>query len=164
MKCMTDSMTNQLLYNTITVWLYIICNGIGDVKEMIAGCCLLDPFKKALTRHIDQLLSLRRNLAYRMSSGRIGMHAFIDQACINADDITLMKDLSLIGDGVNNFVVYGNTKGCRITIIIQEIRNASKAANRFLTQMIQFPGGDARPDRFLQFFMNNLKESSGFSH
>ena len=48
MKCMTDSMTNQLLYNTITVWLYIICNGIGDVKEMIAGCCLLDALQRKL--------------------------------------------------------------------------------------------------------------------
>lgn len=69
-----------------------------------------------------------------------------------------------LSGGMNYFVIYGNTKGCRITVIIQEIRDASKAANRLLSQMVKFPSGDARPNRLLQFFVNNLEESSGFSH
>ena len=110
---------------------------------MIACYCFLDSLEETLTGHVNELLCLGSDLSYRMGSGCIGMHALVDQASIDADDITLVKDLVLVGDGMNYFVIYGNTKGCRITVIIQEIRDASKAANRLLSQMVKFPSGDA---------------------
>ena len=164
MKSMADSMADKLLYDAVAKGLYIVCNGVGNIKQMIACYCFLDSLEETLTGHVNELLSLRSDLSYRMGSGCIGMHALVDQASVDADDITLVKDLVLVGDGMNYFVIYGNTKGCRITVIIQEIRDASQAANRLLSQMVKFPSGDARPNRLLQFFVNNLEESSGFSH
>ena len=71
--------------------------------------------------------------------------SLVDQSCIDADDIALVQDLVLAGDAMNYLVIYGNTEGCRITVIIQEIRDAAKAADQssrpdWSSSQVEMPG------------------------
>ena len=80
MKIGSNSMTYQILYNSVTESAYVIINGCGNIKKMISRFCLFDSFEKALFRHIHQFLNFRAYLAYRMGPGRVRMIALVNQA------------------------------------------------------------------------------------
>ena len=39
MKSMADSMADKLLYDAVAKGLYIVCNSVGNIKQMIACYC-----------------------------------------------------------------------------------------------------------------------------
>ena len=73
---------------------------------MISSFCKLNPFKKTLPGHINQLLCLRRNLADPVGSCRIGMLPLIDYPCIQADNIAFLQIMMLVGNSVDHLIIY----------------------------------------------------------
>ena len=105
MKIGSNSMTYQILYNSVTESAYVIINGCGNIKKMISCFCLFDSFEKALFRHIHQFLNFRAYLAYRMGSRCVGMISFVDESCIQAYDISFFQNMITARNAVNNFFI-----------------------------------------------------------
>ena len=120
--------------------------------------------KKAFSGYIDQLPCLLADLSHRMSSCGIGMVPLIDHACVQADDISLLKNPVLTGDPVNHFIVHRYANTCRITVVMQEIRDAAQLPDQFVPLNIYVLCGDTRPDKLLQFFMYDGEPSAGFPY
>ena len=71
-----------------------------------------------------------------MGSCRIGMISLIDKTGIKAYDIAFLNNMVFSWNSMNNFVVDRYTDGCRIALIIQEIRFAAKAADGLFSDFI----------------------------
>ena len=57
---------------------YIFLYGSSDIYYMIAGFCILDPFKEALPGHLHQLSGFFRNIANHNCPCCVGMIPLID--------------------------------------------------------------------------------------
>ena len=65
---------------------------------------------------------------------------------------------------MNDLIVDGYTDGCRVSLIIQEGRNAVIATDHFLALAVDVHGGYARTNDLCHLLMNDGQDSSGLSH
>ena len=120
--------------------------------------------KKAFFCNLDQFFRFFTDFTDRMCSCCIGMISFMDQPCIQTDNITFMNDSVFIRNSMNNFLVHRYTDRCRVSIVIQERRNTSIASDDFLPQCINILGTHSRVKCFFQFIMYTFEYLSGFRH
>ena len=92
------------------------------------------------------------------------MVSLVDQARIQADDIALLNDVILVGDAVHHFIIDRHADGGRISIVIQERRDAAEAADDLLADAVDVHGGHARFQRLLHLIVSNFQKPSGLSH
>ena len=83
---------------------------------------------------------------------------------IKAYDIAFLNNMVFSWNSMNNFVVDRYTDGCRIALIIQEIRFAAKAADGLFSDFINLPCADSRFDCTFQFLMYFSKILSCLTH
>ena len=83
---------------------------------------------------------------------------------IKAYDIAFLNNMVFSWNSMNNFVVDRYTNGCRIALIIQEIRFAAKAADGLFSDFINLPCADSRFDCTFQFLMYFSKILSCLTH
>ena len=110
---------------------HISLDGCGNIKQPVAFLCELDPLEKALPGHIDQVLSLRRDLsagegrrAVPVESSDIGTH-------IDADDIALLQH-PFAGNAVDDLIVDADADAGRIAVIVEEGRDSALFADEML--------------------------------
>ena len=140
MQAGSDSVANQISDYAVSKTLCIIADRSGNIIQMISCFCHFNSLKETLTGYINQFLSFRADLPYRMSTGSIRMITFVDESGIQADNVSFVKNSLLARDSMYNFIIYRYTDRCRISIIMKEIWGASEASDHFFTQMIDFPG------------------------
>ena len=140
MKAGSDSMTNQISDHTVSKTFCIIADRSGNIIQMISCFCHFDSFKETLTGYINQFLSFRADLPNCMGTGSIRMITFVDESGIQADNVSFSQNSLLTRDSMYNLIIYRYTDGCRISIVMKEIRGASETSDHFFTQMIDFPG------------------------
>ena len=85
----TDSVTNQVFYNTISVFFRVSSNGIADIMQMITGSRKLDTLEKALSGSLYQKLRVIRDLTDAMRSRCIGLIPFVNYAGIQTHNISI---------------------------------------------------------------------------
>ena len=61
------------------------------------------------------------------------MIAFVNEPCIQTDDISFVQDSLISRDSVNNFIIDGYTDRSRESIIILEIRYATEITDNLFS-------------------------------
>ena len=164
MKVRSDSVSYQIPDNAVAELVNVIIDCCRNLMKMISGFRHFDALEKALPGHVNQLLGLGTYLAYRMGPGRVGMIALVNQACVQADDIALLKNMLLMGNSMYDLVVYGYTDGRRISVIIQEVRNTSSLPDELLTQTVNVHGGNARLYKSRKLIVNLFQQLACCAH
>ena len=114
-----DAVADVFPDDGVTVAFHISLNGCGNIKQPVAFLGELDPLEKALSGHVDQILSLGRDpaagegrRAVPVESSDIGTH-------IDADDVTLLQH-PLAGNAVDDLIVDADAGAGRIAIVVEE--------------------------------------------
>ncbi|GFI64737.1 hypothetical protein IMSAG185_00327 [Lachnospiraceae bacterium] len=128
---------------------------------MISCLCRLYTRKETFPCRINELPGLRADLSHSMSSGGVRMISLIDQACVQAHNVTFLQDAVLAGNPVHHLVVDGYADAGRISVIMQEIRNASHLTDQLVAPHVDCLGGNTRPDKLLQFPVNYTQKAAG---
>ena len=76
----------------------------------------------------------------RTDAGIFPVPVVVDESGIQADNVSFSQNSLLTRDSMYNLIIYRYTDGCRISIVMKEIRGASETSDHFFTQMIDFPG------------------------
>ena len=116
----TDSMAYQISDNTKAEAFSIFLNGYRDVIEMIASFGKFNPLKKALSGNFNQFFRIIVDLTDAISPGCIRVISFIDNTCIQTDNITLIKEMFLMRNSMDNLIIDRDADGGRIAIVIFE--------------------------------------------
>ena len=120
MQMRTDSMAYQISDNTKAEAFSIFLNGYRDVIEMIASFGKFNPLKKALSGNFNQFFRIIVDLTDAISPGCIRVISFIDNTCIQTDNITLIKEMFLMRNSMDNLIIDRDTDGGRLAIVIFE--------------------------------------------
>ena len=126
---------------------------------MIAGFCKLYSLKEALLGYFNQLSCLGSYLSDHMSPCRIRLIPFPDHTCIQADYVALIEITVFAGNSVNHLIIDGNAHGSGISLVIQEGRDTSMAADHLFTDAVDLLGGNSRlydPAKLLMDLCKNL--------
>ena len=113
-------MAYQISDNTKAEAFSIFLNGCRDVIEMIASFGKFNPLKKALSGNFNQFFCIIVDLADAISPGCIRVISFIDNTCIQTDNITLIKEMFLMRNSMDNLIIDRDADGGRIAIVIFE--------------------------------------------
>ena len=98
MQMGSDTVAHQIADYTVSKAFCISLDRGRDIIEMIASFRELNPLKERLSGNINQLLRFRADGSNRMGSRRVGMISFVNDTCIQADDIAFLDDVVLIRD------------------------------------------------------------------
>ena len=160
----SDTVSHQIADNTVSEAFCIGLDCGRDIIEMIASFRELNPLKERLPGNINQLLRFRADGTNRVGSCSIRMIAFVNDACIQADNVAFLDDMVLIRNTMYNLIIHRNTDGCRVAIVILKGRNTPELADQLLAQTVNVQSGHARVNGFLQFLMYLRQNSSGLPH
>ena len=136
MQAGADTVTYQVSYDTVAKRPDIGINCIGNVIQVIACLRHLNACEKASLGSLHQESCLFTDLAYRESTCHVGMVSFINQSCIQTYNITFVKNMIFVRDAMYDLIIHGYTDRCRVSVIIQEVGNASMGTDQFFAQVV----------------------------
>ena len=158
MKLCSDPVAYEISDDPVTERRHISINGIGNIIKMISCFCHFNPFKKALSRNLNQLCSLLTDLPDAEGARHIGMISFVDQSGIQADDIALLQNKIIRGNPMHHFIIDGYADRSRIAVIVQEIRLAAMFPDQLLSQSVDILRGNSGADRLLHLIEDILQQ------
>jgi len=137
MEMATNTMADKLPDNRKTVLFHMFLHSFGYVVYAIPGNCLGNPSIKGLPRHFQQKKPFRNNLPDRNANSGITVIAFILNAKIYTDYVTI-PDYDLLGwNPVYHLFIDGNTQTTRETTISFKSRFGPTITTIFFCQCIQ---------------------------
>src|SRR3712207_4216311 len=88
---------------------------------------------------------LAGDLAYRDGGGRVGHEAFVADADVQGDDVSLLQAVGA-GDAVNDHGVRRGADGGREALVALELGPAAVVVDKVLGPRVELTGGDAGAD------------------
>ena len=163
-EMLSNSMTYQVTDYSVSEFFCIRLDSGRNIIQMIARFCIFYTFEKALSCHFDQLLCFFADLTNSMGSCCIGMIAFVNNACVQTDNIAFLDHALFTWNSMNHLIVDRYTDGCRISAIIFEGGDTSVAADDLLSQMVNIPGRHSGLQSFFKLVMSFRQDFTSFSH
>src|SRR5579884_610948 len=106
---MTNAMSDKLAYRGEAVGFGIVLNGRADVTKSLPGACLFNTQFHAALRHVHQMLRFGVKVADREGDAGVTNPAFVEDADVDADDISLFEQLLGTGNAVTDDIIDRDT-------------------------------------------------------
>src|ERR1700719_3300028 len=110
MKRPADAVSAKLTHDPVIIGLGQLLNGSRNVGKKISGDRLLNSPVQALFCDFNETFDFGSNLAHGDSHGRIAVIPIVDDAKVEADDISLFQHTFRRGDTMNDLLINGNAE------------------------------------------------------
>ena len=118
---MADPVSDVFADEGIAEALHIFLNGMGDIRDAVAGFGVLDALEEALAGDLDQPLCLVGDLARCERAAAVALPAVFDGADVNADDVAVPNE-AFAGDAVDDLVVHRDAGAAGKSAVAEEAR------------------------------------------
>jgi len=149
-----DAVTGQVADNAVAVLLTVLLDSVAYVADEAEGLGGLHAYLQALLGHTHQLFLLGCGLTDDEHAGGVGVVAVEDGGEVDVDDITLLKDVLLLGHAVTDHLVdagadaHGERRGVFVAAVVEAGGNGVMLLAVATANLVNLQCGHAGTDVF----------------
>jgi len=137
MKVFSNSVSNQIPNNRITILLNMILNSPSNITNSFSGYCLLNPFVKWFFCYPEQIQNCLINLTNSKRKSRIPIITVHNCSTINWNNITTFQ-LPVSRNSMYHLLICRYAQCCRKAFITFESRHRSIITDKLFSYLIQW--------------------------